>query len=513
MNCARIGKPFGKALFFMFAAGTILSACGKDLDCEVAIIGGGVGGLHTAFRLGPTLGDRVCLFEKEEQLGGRIKDVSFDGSETSPRVGVGGRRVMETQQVLFDLAKELGLELQPQPGAIDLIEARSKFAWAKDDLRTQYPALVPDTDPNNDQETVIYDLLRKGPGRANAGNYGDFRSYIRGVAGPEGYEFLHDMSRFRADFEYPLDARGYLDYLDEEWDTCCAPSYPVGGMSEFVRRMEAKATESGVRIFKASPVVGISKVNDRYRVLAGAHTVKATKVIIGVSPYYLKSITGDVSTRLQAQRQMQELTEVRVATITQWWPTDWWTQIKNPGMATDNAVWRAWTTDHCVNFIEIPIEPYAAAQKVTRSVYDDDAACVQFWEDLAKKGTDAVEAEIDRGLKFLFNNNGVSMPATVTIPKPSKTYVQIWPDAWHWLRAGATSTNAEIFQWALEPLPGEAVYLVGEAYHPNRSGWSDAAYKSSINLLNKKFGLSLAGLSQPLRTSTLRPRGTHGLSR
>lgn len=513
MNHARIGKRLGSSLFCLVAAGTILSACGKDVDCEVAIIGGGVGGLHTAFRLGPTMGERVCVFEKEAQLGGRIHDVSLDGSETSPRVGVGGRRVMETQQVLFDLAKELGMELELQRPSIDLIESRSKFAFAKDDLRTQYPALVPDTDPMNDQETVIYDTLRKGTMRAAATSFSDFRSYIRSTVGNEGFEYLRDMSRFRADFEYPLDARGYLDYLDEEWDTCCEPQYPVGGMSEFVRRMEAKAIASGVRIFKSAPVFGISKAGDKYRVLAGDQTVKASKLVINASPYYVEQIKGDVMTQLRAQEKFKELIGVRVVTITQWWPNDWWSQIKNPGMASDNQIWRAWTTDHCINFIEIPVNPYAAAQKVTRSVYDDDIRCVQFWEDLAKAGNDAVEAEIQRGLTFLFSNNGVTMPTTVTIPKPLKTYVQIWPDAWHWLRAGAKSTNAEIFDWAVEPLPGENIALVGESYNPNRSGWSDGAYKSSIHLLNKKYGMNLAGLTSALKTTNLKARARGGLTR
>ena len=62
----------------------LLSACSSDekgaesqdssgktpMHCDVAIIGGGVGGLHTAFRLAPTLGSGICLFEKEAELGG-----------------------------------------------------------------------------------------------------------------------------------------------------------------------------------------------------------------------------------------------------------------------------------------------------------------------------------------------------------------------------------------------------------------------------------------------------------
>jgi hypothetical protein len=33
--------------------------------------------------------------------------------------------------------------------------------------------------------------------------------------------------------------------------------------------------------------------------------------------------------------------------------------------------------------------------------------------------------------------------------------------------------------------------MVGEAYNPQRSGWSDAAYKSSIKMLGAKFGITI----------------------
>lgn len=489
----------------LLTAGAVAGCGGGDMmmavesvDCEVVIVGGGPGGLHTAFRLGPTLGKGVCLVEKEAQLGGRIRDIAMDGTVGGPGVGTGARRVMETQDVLFGLATELGLKLETPPGATDLIEARGKFSFSKDDLVPLYPTL-PDPDPMTDRETALYDLLRKGPERAKAATYGDFRDYVRKVVGFDGYNYLRDMTRFRADFEYPIDARGYLDYLDEEWDVCCTASYPQGGMSSFIRGMEAKATSDGVRIFKSSQVSEIRKDGTRYRVTAGARQFHAGKIVIAISPHWLDQVQGDVAERIRQQPQFKQLVGVRVVTVTQFWPDAWWAQVKNAQMMKDNLVWRAWTTDHCVNFVEIPQEPWAAALKVTRSVYDDDIRCVQLWEELLEQGQDKVEAEIQRGLSFLFNNNGVSTPMTVNIPAPLKTYAKVWPDAWHYLGAGATFTNAQIFKWAVEPLAGEPVALVGEAYNPQRSGWSDGAYKSSINLLNTRYGLNLPGVKQMLR--------------
>lgn len=484
----------------------LLSACSSDekdtssqdssgtapMHCDVAIIGGGVGGLHTAFRLAPTLGSGICLFEKEAELGGRIKDVSLNDDPNAPRVGVGARRVMEGQTVLLDLATELNMELQTPSATADLISARGGFAFSKEDLLPLYPTITPSGD--GDTETALYDQIRNGPSRAHTNEFPSFQAYAESVIGQEGYQFLRDMSRFRADFEYSLDAEGYLDYLDEEWDVCCTPSYPVGGMSSFIRGMQAAAEADGAQIFTSDPVSSIQRSDGGYTVTSAAHTVTADKVVIAIPPVALQYLQGDVIDEIRAQQEYQAIVGVKVVTVTQWWPTPWYSSIVNPNMTGDNTVWRAWTTEHCLNFIEIPQEPYAAAANVTRSVYNDNLECSDFWENLSNQGEDAVAAEVKVGLSYLFNNNGVSSPSTVTIPEPLETRVQVWPAAWHYLGSGAGITNADLFDWAAEPLAGEDVALVGEAYNVQRSGWSDGAYKSSIHLLNTHYGMNLPGI-------------------
>lgn len=463
---------------------------GTPLTCEVAVVGGGAGGLHTAFRLAPELGEGVCLFEKEAVLGGRIHDIPMDETDPqSPKFGTGARRVMEGQTVLEDLAVELGLTLELAPGTTDLINARNLFSFSKEDFVPRYPGLTP---IGGDTETALYEAMIADPDFSAASSFPDFRGFLRETYGGPATEFLHDMSRFRADFEYSLDARGYLDYLLEEWDVCCDASYPVGGMSAFIDGMADAATADGARIFTSDPVASISRNGTGYRLVTADHVVTAEKVVIAVPPVALEWITGDVVDDIKAQTEYQDIIGVKVVTITQWWPTAWWSNIVDPGgTAPDNQVWRAWTTENCINFIEIPLDPYSVAQNVTRTVYDDDASCVELWEDLASDGDAAVEAEIKRMLEHIFDGNGVTTPASVTIPDPVKTHVQIWPAAWHWLRAGAEHTNAQVFAWAADPLDGEEVGLVGEAYNVNRSGWSDGAYKSSINLLNTRYGMSL----------------------
>jgi hypothetical protein len=87
------------------------------------------------------------------------------------------------------------------------------------------------------------------------------------------------------------------------------------------------------------------------------------------------------------------------------------------------------------------------------------------------------------------------------------THVQVWPAAWYWLRGGSSYTNADIADWAVRPLAGEPVSLVGESYNPQRSGWSDGAYKSSIRTLNGQFGLNLPLLATRAHSASCSTNG------
>ena len=483
------------------------------LECEIGIVGGGAGGTYMAYRLTPKSGERVCLFEKEAELGGRIRDTTFDDNPQSARIGAGARRIMENQESMFALAEELGIEFEKPEQGTDLINAREAFAFSRDEFLPLYPGVEGplDEDPDTDRETELYEVLRNGPAAKNAAKYADLRTYLRAVIGEEELEFLTDMSRFKGDFTYPISPENYLSFLAEEWDTCCTPSYPVGGMSSFITGMEKQVVAKGGRIFKSEPVLEISRGDAGYRLRTSEHEVQVKRLIVATPPDGLDHIEGEVAEAIRERPEYKALMPIRVTVINQWWDTAWWADIQNPDATGEKHTWRAWTSEHCINAVEIPIEPYAVAQKVTRSVYNDDLFCAKFWEELlANDGIAAVEAEVLRGLDHMFNN-GVSSPAMVGIPKPLKTDMQVWPGGWYYVRAGADISNQQIAEWAREPLPGEAdVMLVGEAYWPQRPGWSIGAYNSADALLAAKFDVVRSATKRALTPSPRKTRGQGG---
>ncbi|MEM8845274.1 MAG: FAD-dependent oxidoreductase [Pseudomonadota bacterium] len=450
----------------------------REPQCEIAIIGGGASGLYTAFRLGPEYGSRVCVFEKEAELGGRIKDVSKEPG--GPVFGVGALRVIESQRVVIDLAQELGITLEFADNREQIISTRGYLAEDSQTLNElAYPVL-----PDDVSEGELYDELLFGPSRPTAVDYPDFRSYARDVIGVEGYQFLADMSRFRGEFTAPVDARSFLDWLDEE-ETLFGPAgYPIGGMSQYIVRMAEEARSYGVQIFTSEPVISVNRsgkgnqFNKKYKVITKKRFIRPKFVVIATPVNALKHIKGNVIRDIRRQQEFKDILAIPVVTVTQWWNEPWW--LTAPERELVN---RLWSTEAALNFIEIPVWPYAEVQNVTRSVYDDSPDTVSFWKTAANRSTQSVDDEIRRGLEYLYPN--------ARIPNPEKTFVQIWPGAWFWLRGGSDFRNIDIARWAIEPLKGENVALVGDSYFPQRATWSDAAYKSAINMLNERFGLRL----------------------
>ncbi|MDC0666278.1 FAD-dependent oxidoreductase [Nannocystis radixulma] len=152
------------------------------------------------------------------------------------------------------------------------------------------------------------------------------------------------------------------------------------------------------------------------------------------------------------------------------------------------------------NTNELPLADYHDFINVSRTMYNDDSESVARWEALYAAGealskaggNAAVNRQLLKSLRLMypkvFNGN------SATEPKILATQVQLHKPAWYFLKSGgleAGFTNQSLFQWSINPLPGERVYLVGDSWRLDGSGWSDAAYKSSIYVLNEHFGANI----------------------
>src|SRR5436190_10129544 len=252
--------------FRCFAA-TLAAVCctaathAANLSCDVAIIGGGPGGVHTAYQLtkqhltpGP-----VCLFEMSDHLGGRVGNnykVGFSGTpffnngvpvENSGQTGTGGYR-MYFNQYTYKLGQELAA--LGEPGQLTFL-AQNSFSRLAAVVNRQYnPQLIEPVyftynnfgiakyfaplynSPINDND--IWKALLCGPqvpldknsfpqyrnmaipglGGMSTTDYLEWvaKNVISSTYGPEVAQYVLDVWRFRGDFDSPNDAVSYLEF-------------------------------------------------------------------------------------------------------------------------------------------------------------------------------------------------------------------------------------------------------------------------------------------------------------
>lgn len=462
-----------------------------DESCKLVIIGAGAGGMHTAYRVADKYGEGLCVFEKQGRVGGRFYDIALntEAQNAGQVIGNGARRIMEGQTVLFDLAKELGITYETPKTGSDLIFARGRYATNTDEFADLYPNLPVDFSAKGYVDQLTEKLFQSKL-REKINTFASFKDYVKAVVGENGFDYLHDMSRFRGDFEYPISAQSYLDWLEEEVSYCCQTYYPNGGMSEFTSRMYQRVKDLKGRVFLNEAVISIEKQGAQYAVKTSKRNLVTRNLVIAVPPLALKHISGSIAEAIKASAQFKSILPIKVTVINQWYDSAWWLDLKTK---TGKQVWRGYTTidktnldGRCIDFVEFAPESAALNQKAIRSVYNDQEDCVAMWAELQSQGKLQKRDELIKlGLEHLINNGGVT--SFVQVPDAIKTTYWEWQGAWHWLIAGSKYSNQDIFNWAVEPLAGERVSLVGEAYNPQRSTWSDAAFKSSIHLLDKKF--------------------------
>jgi hypothetical protein len=567
------------------------TARAETVRCDVAIVGGGPGGVHTAYKLTTQHLTRgtVCLFEKRDHLGGRVgnnHNVGFAGTPWvnggvtvlgSGQTGTGGYRMYNTQYT-WTLGHELAA--LGKPGQLTFV-AEDSFSTLTAVVNRGYdkgyalplyftsdnggdaPAMQPlyhSPIGGNDWWTTLlcgpqvptdathHPQYRQMniPGLGNLST----QEYLEWVAanvvapsqGAEAAQFLLDTYRFRSHFESPVDAISYLEFSAKDF-AGGAVFYPVPSFQPYFDIMQEQIVNHGGQVFLGEKILRVDRTGRGY-VLTTAHHhhVFANSVILAVpqnaltphDPYAAgHGLHGDVIEDIVRQPQFAAVQDSNAVTVTHqfgdgktpnsgWWHQDirypdgpWWL---GPQLGPQDPPLRRTTNDVLIpgerlpgchhascdfsstlffnNTDELPLTPYHDFINVSRSVYNDERNAVENWialydagEALAPGGggNQAINRQILKSLRVMYPKvfNGHDEPQILA------TQFTIHRPGWFNLKKGAFGqgfTNESLASWALNPLPGERVYLVGDTWRTDSEGWSDGAYKTSIAVLNQYFG-------------------------
>lgn len=180
------------------------------LDLDVAVIGGGVSGLYTAFRLTggrsenetPFTGGDVEVFECADRIGGRLDSVRLPGLEIAGELG--GMRYMPTQAVVATLIEDVFTDwLTHKPFPMGRPEDHLRYfrkqrfranAWTQAQqqgthFETRYQLSDENAGLSPDQlfNKIVYEVLNNDPWFVS--NYGEK------ITHPDEYTWEFDLTR------------------------------------------------------------------------------------------------------------------------------------------------------------------------------------------------------------------------------------------------------------------------------------------------------------------------------
>lgn len=124
---------------------------------DTAVIGGGVSGLYSAWRLADaTDGERITVFEGSDRIGGRLWSVNLKDEHAIP-AELGGMFFSDAQDLVYRLCRRvLGLELQSVTPRDDLAWLRGKRFMMSDFTQ---PGVVPYNLAEDEQGLAPHELL------------------------------------------------------------------------------------------------------------------------------------------------------------------------------------------------------------------------------------------------------------------------------------------------------------------------------------------------------------------
>lgn len=571
------------------------------VQCDVAIVGGGPGGVHTAYKLtqlGLTSG-AVCLFEKRDHLGGRVgnnEQVGWSGAPYvnngvtvagSGQTGTGGYRMYQNQYTY-----KLGLELAAlgAPGQLTFQSQRSfsrlsgitnqgynpsfplarYFTYNNGGVAKFFQKLY--FSPINDND--LFKTLLCGPQVPTVNGFPQYRQmnipglssmstmeYLQWVTanvvapqhGPEVAQYFLDVYRFRGDFDTANDAVSYLEYNAKDY-TGGLVWYPLPSFQPYFDIMAAQTTARGGRIYLDEKILSANTqaTGPRYVLTTSkGNTVTANSIVFATTHNALDpangGIAGSLTSAIAAAPEFQYVQTTNAITVTHQYGsgaapyTGWWRgdiryptspQLLGPQLGNNANPLRRTTNNFLLagellpgcaaawcdfrgrmfftNTNELPLTDYHDFINVSRDIYNDQRDAVNNWVDLYSAGealapggggNEAVNRQIRKSFRLMYPTVFTGNPATE--PQMLKTQVTVHIPAWYNLKEGALAqgiTNDSLFQWSLRPLAGERVYLVGDAWRPDLSGWSDGAYKGSVYILNRYFGAAI----DPKEESTIK---------
>ncbi|HEX2593740.1 MAG TPA: NAD(P)/FAD-dependent oxidoreductase [Rhizomicrobium sp.] len=510
-----------------FAAAAKTAPRARPADFDVAIIGGGVAGCYTAWRLRQAApGLRVGLFEMSNRIGGRLRSVSFP---QAPNLfaDVGGMRFLPVQKHVAGLVQQLNLPTRGFPVASpsNRIALRGKsYSYAEAGNGANlfgYNISPADQSPQSSlyvraMSRIVPDFAAMTPDKWKAMR-ATFTYKGRLLKDWAAWTLLNDA--FTAEERaFVQDTGGYDDFIlyqsglqefdfnflgdDESKPFLCI----AGGYQRLPQALANEAQHLGVTVAMQSSLVGLhvppkpgglfglvvsSGTDARQQALTAKHVVLALprRAIERIAdfPALKDPKVADLVGSVTAVAACKSLTL---------YERPWW---KDAGVTSGRSV------------TDMPARQFYAIGSETERLPIEDAAghgvlmayadgpMVEYWRETVP----APRLE-DAGFQMLAGDSQLAQEITreaalvygVTPPVPLAACFQDWSadpygGGWHFWAQGRD--GFALADRVMQPIEGCPLFICGEAYTTNESGWVEGAVERAETMLQRHFGLKPPG--------------------
>ena len=511
---------------------------------DVAIVGGGMSGLFSGWRLATNDLEnsnkllplaqaresgklRVGVFERSHRVGGRLESITPPGMP-GHIAEVGGMRFMNTQRLVSNLIGELGLITMPFPvGSPDNIYYLRGHHFRDRDFGSS--AKIPyhlnwHEDGKTPGEIILDAITQVVPGAVEL-NQAQWRKLKKTLT--FNGEYLYNLGFWNLLLQvisseaYHLckDAGGYFSTLSN-WNAADAlPWYLAdfgpdvqyntiqGGMEQLPQSLASRFTQAGGELHTCLTLKRFDREADgglMRLTFDSGETVRAHHLILAMPRRSLELIAQD-NGFLDAPELcylIPTVTPNPMFKLFLCFDYPWWelAGVRGGRSTTDLPIRQTYYVS------QLAAESGSANPAMRRALMMasyDDGSCVGFWEGLededwrTRLDCDAPEmtpwerhsappvmvAEARRQLRELHDIE--------VVPQPYAAAFKDWredPFGGAWNSWNVRVKSWEVRERMLQPLPDWPVHIVGEAYSESQ-GWVEGALQTAEELLEEKFNL------------------------
>lgn len=486
----------------------------------MAIVGGGVAGVYTAWRLARALPNlRIALFEMSDRVGGRLRSVAFP--QAPHLVGeVGGMRFLEAQTHVFNVVKQLDLPKRGYPllGPHNRLALRGRsFEYA--DLSSPghlYPYNIPPEEQSPKNNIFIERMSRIVPNARtmNADEWRKVRTTVRYkgrlLKDWTAWALLSDLFTHE-EMAFAQDSAGYdsialretgLEELDFTFMGIdfSKPFYTiVDGYQRLPQSLADEAARAGARVQLSARLASLiveGPANFRLGLQhadGGASNVTAARVVLAMPRRALGLIDEFPLRRDPAFADLIASVEpVPACKALLLYPKPWWAALGISGgrSVTDMPARQFYPLG--AEKERLPSEPNGGYGMLMMYC---DSDTVEYWKEAAPPAPGSAA-----GFRWLAGDSELaqevhreaSLVYGFTPPQPLAACFQDWtadPFGGGWHCWGPGKDGLQIADRMLKPIFDRELYICGEAYGVYEPGWVETALERAETMLQRHFGL------------------------